>query len=59
MDKKLADEKLVELFKQWFAAFEAAQAATCEEEAVAQREVFADVESRIASTPAEGCVPSW
>jgi hypothetical protein len=48
------DEKLAELFKQWLAAFEAEEAATCEEEGVAAREVLADVESRIAATPAEG-----
>ena len=54
MDEKLADEKLVELFKQWLTAFEAVEAATSEEKAVAQREVLADVESRIAATPAEG-----
>jgi hypothetical protein len=48
------DEKLAELFKQWLAAFEAVEAATCEEEAVAPREVLADVESLIAATPAEG-----
>ena len=44
------DEKLAKLFKQWLAAFEAVEAGTCEEEA----EVLADVESRIAATPAEG-----
>jgi hypothetical protein len=54
MDEKLTDEKLVELFKQWLTAFEAVQAATSEEKAVAQRELLADVESRIAATPAEG-----
>ena len=54
MDEKAADETLVELFQQWLTAFEAVQAATCEEEAVAQREVLADVEARIAATPAEG-----
>jgi hypothetical protein len=54
MVEKLADEKLVKMFKQWLAAFEAMQAATCEEEAVAQREVLADVEAHIAATPAEG-----
>jgi hypothetical protein len=48
------DEKLAKLFKQWLAAFEAVEAGTCEEEAVAAREVLADVESRIAATPAEG-----
>jgi hypothetical protein len=48
------DEKLAKLFKQWLAAFEAVEAATCEEDAVADREVLADVESRIAETPAEG-----
>jgi len=54
MDEKPADENLVELFKQWLSAFEAVQAATCEDEAVAQRELLADVEARIAATPAEG-----
>ena len=54
MDEKAADETLVELFQQWLTAFEAVQAATCEEEAVAQRGVLVDVESRIAATPAEG-----
>jgi hypothetical protein len=54
MDEKLADEQLAKLFKQWLAAFEAVEAATCEEDAVAAREVLADVESRIAATPAEG-----
>jgi hypothetical protein len=54
MDEKLADETLVELFKQWLVAFEAMQAATREEKAVARREVLADVESCIAATPAEG-----
>jgi hypothetical protein len=54
MDEKLEDEKLVKLFKQWLAAFEVVQAATCEEDVVAQREVLADVELRIAATPAEG-----
>ena len=44
------DEELAKLFKQWLAAFEAVEAGTCEEEA----EVLADVESRIAATPAEG-----
>ena len=48
------DEKLAKLFKQWLAAFEAAEAGTCEEEAVAAREVLTDIESRIAATPAEG-----
>jgi hypothetical protein len=51
------DEKLPKLFKQWLAAFEAVEAGTCEEEAAAAREVrevLADVESRIAATPAEG-----
>ena len=48
------DEELAKLFEQWLAAFEAMQAATCEEEAVDQREVLSDVESRIAATPAEG-----
>jgi anti-sigma-K factor RskA len=47
------DEELAKLFKQWLAAFEAMEAAI-EEEAVAIREVLADVESRIAATPAEG-----
>jgi hypothetical protein len=54
MDEKPADENFVELFQQWLTAFEAVQAATCEGEAVAQREVLVDVESRIAATPAEG-----
>ena len=54
MDEKAADENLVELFQQWLTAFEAMQAATCEEEAVAQREVLADVEARIAASPADG-----
>jgi hypothetical protein len=31
------DEKLAKLFKQWLAAFEAVEAGTCEEEAVAAR----------------------
>jgi hypothetical protein len=48
------DDKLVALFEQWLAAFEAVEATTCEEEAVAAREVLADVESCIAATPAEG-----
>jgi hypothetical protein len=48
------DEKLAKLFKQWLAAFEAVEAATCEEEAVPAGEELADVESRIAATPAEG-----
>ncbi len=48
------DEKLANLFKQWLSAFEAVEATTCEEDAVAIREVLADVESRIAATPAEG-----
>jgi hypothetical protein len=48
------DEKIAKLFKQWLAAFEAAEAGTGEEEAVAAREVLADIESRIAATPAEG-----
>jgi hypothetical protein len=47
------DEELAKLFKQWLAAFEAMEAAN-EEEAVAIREELADVESRIAATPAEG-----
>ena len=44
MNEKPADENLVELFQQWLTAFEAVQAATCEEEAAAQREVLVDVE---------------
>ena len=54
MDEKAADENLVQLFQQWLTAFEAVQAATCEEEAVAQRGVLVDVKPRIAATPAEG-----
>ena len=41
MDEKPADENLVELFQQWLSAFEVVQAAICEDEAVAQREVLA------------------
>jgi hypothetical protein len=52
MYEKAADENLVKLFQQWLTAFEAWQA--CEEKAAAQREVLADVEARIAATPAEG-----
>ena len=48
------DEELGKLFKHWLVAFEAVEAKTCEEEAVAAREVLAHVESRIAATPAEG-----
>jgi hypothetical protein len=54
MDEKLEDEMIVKLFRRWLAAFEAVEAATCEEEAIAQREVLTDVEARIAATPAEG-----
>ena len=54
MNERHEDEKLVKLLMQWLAAFEAMQAATCEEEVVAQREVLADIELRIAATPAEG-----
>ena len=60
MDEKAADENLVELFQQWLTAFEAVQAATCEEEAVAQREVLADVEcAHRGDAIARGCVASW
>jgi hypothetical protein len=45
---------LADLFRQWLAAFEAAEAATCEEDAAAARDVLADMEARIAATPAEG-----
>ena len=48
------DEKLAKLFQQWLTTFEKTQSASGEEEAVAAREVLADVESRIAATPAEG-----
>jgi hypothetical protein len=36
MDEKAADENLVELSQEWLTAFEAVQAATGEEEAVAR-----------------------
>jgi hypothetical protein len=53
MGEKLADEQLAKLFKQWLAAFEV-EVTSCEEDAVATREVLVDVEARIAATPAEG-----
>ena len=54
MDEKLEDEKLVKLFSQWLAAFEAVAAEKREGEAVAQREALAAIEASIAATPAAG-----
>jgi hypothetical protein len=45
VDEHSADDKLVSLFQEWLAAFEAA---------LADRDVLAEIESRIAETPAEG-----
>ena len=53
MDEKPADENLVEFFSSGSPRLRPCKQ-RCEEEAVAQREVLADVESRIAATPAEG-----
>ena len=47
------DATLVELFNQWLGAFAAVEAATCEDVAAA-RNALADMEARIAATPAEG-----
>ena len=49
VDEHPADDKLVGLFEEWLAAFEAMNA-----EALADRDVLAGLESRIAATPAEG-----
>src|SRR6478672_155458 len=49
-DQHPPDDKLVSLFKEWLTAFEAMNA----EEALADRHVLAEIESRIAATPAEG-----
>ena len=50
VDEHPADDKLMSLFKEWLAEFEAMNA----EEALADRDVLAEIESRIAATPAEG-----
>jgi hypothetical protein len=49
-DEHPADDKLVSLFEEWLAAFEAMNAG----EAFADRDVLTEIESRIAATPAEG-----
>jgi hypothetical protein len=48
------DEKLVELFTKWLKAFESVQAATKEKDLVAEHKALFQVESQIATTPAEG-----
>ena len=50
MNEHPADDKLVSLFKEWLAAFEAINP----EEALPDYDVLAEIESRIAATPAEG-----
>ena len=50
---KDGDEELTALFQEWLTAFEKAQSASGDEEAVALR-ALSRIESRIATTPAEG-----
>ena len=50
---KDGDEELTALFQAWLTAFEKTQSASGDEEAVAAR-ALSRIESRIATTPAEG-----
>jgi hypothetical protein len=48
------DEELTELFRQWLGAFEKMQTATREKETEAAHAALWKIETRIATTPAEG-----
>ena len=48
------DEKISDLFQQWLAAFEAMQVASNEAAAAKAHQALADIEARLAETPAEG-----
>jgi hypothetical protein len=48
------DEKLSGLFQQWLSAFEAAQAASSDQEIETAHNALAEIEARVAATPAEG-----
>ena len=52
------DEEITALFQQWLIAFEKTQSATRDEEPVAAL-ALSRIESRIATTPAEGLRGSW
>ena len=48
------DEKISGLFEDWLAAFEAVQVASGENAIVTAQTALADIEERLAETPAEG-----
>jgi hypothetical protein len=48
------DEKISALFKEWLSAFEAVQVASGEEAIVRAQTKLAEIEERLAATPAEG-----
>jgi hypothetical protein len=48
------DKKILDLFKQWLAAFEAMQSASSEAEAAKAQAALGDVEAKMADTPADG-----
>ena len=57
MDKEAlgnADEKIAGLFHDWLSAFEGVQVASGEGATVSAYEALADIETRLAQTPAEG-----
>jgi len=48
------DEKLSGLFQEWLSAFEAVQATTGDREIEKAHNALAEIETRVAATPAEG-----
>lgn len=48
------DEKLSGLFQDWLSAFEAVQVASSDEAIEKAHDALAEIESRVAETPAEG-----
>ena len=48
------DEDLTKLFREWLGAFEKMQTATREKDSAAAQDALAEIESRIAASPAEG-----
>jgi hypothetical protein len=48
------DEKISNLYQQWLAAFEATQVASDDAATAKAHQLLADIEARVANTPAEG-----